>query len=539
MRLLPQPPLAIASLGLLTLFCAASAHAATYIVDTSSNASLAACVDEIPADCSLRGALTAANATPEADLIAFDIPTSDAGYQPATQHWRIGVPEGPLLPSTGPSVVIDGYTQPGANANTNTPVDGGLNGTLKIEISGDNPNGNANFAFQLDSDSPSVLRGLVINGYRDGQVYLRGLGAHRIEGCYLGTDISGSNAALVSGALPTSNGIVLAGSGEYVIGGIQPAERNLLSGLNIAISTSGNALPAVRIQGNLLGTTAAGDTVVGNTFGLLAFRLGNALIGGNSPEARNVFSGHRGQAALFRANTPGIFAATLVLGNYFGTDVSGRRRLGNDLQVAGSSIEFSGSGCALGFGGVAAGEANLVAYSESAGVAVFGCNGLKTSHNRYLGNQGPAFDNALGNLLGSTANDVDDSDEGANRLQNSPEVFLPVDFRPMGASSVTLDYRVDTAIANAAYPIQVNFYRANCGGGSRQWLGSDSIDIAEAQTLQTFSLAAPDSGNVLPLVATAIDALGNTSEFSVMQGDEIFRADFEDQLRPATPGYCP
>jgi CSLREA domain-containing protein len=539
MRPFPQLARAVQGLLVLAMLCAAPTRAATFVVDTTSDASLSACADGVPMDCSLRGAITAANATPAADVIAFDIPTSDAGFQPATQHWRISVPEGPLLPSTGPSVVIDGYTQPGASANTNTPAQGGLNGVLKIEVRGANPNGNANFAFQLDSDSPSVLRGLVINGYRDGQIFMRGIGAHRVEGCYLGTDVTGSSAVLLSGTLPTSNGIVLAGDGEYVIGGTLPAERNLISGLNFAMNTSGNALPAPRIQGNLVGTNAVGDAIVGNSFGLLAFRLGNALIGGNSAEARNVFSGHTGQVLLFRANTPGIFSGTQVLGNYFGTDASGRRRLGNDLQAAGSTIEFSGVGCALGFGGTAEGEPNLIAYSGLAGVAVLGCNGQETSHNHYRGNTGLAFDNAFGNLLGTTVNDVDDADEGGNRLQNSPEVFLPPDFEPMGASSVTLDYRVDTAVANAVYPITVNFYRADCGGGSRALLGSDTIAEAQAQSLRTFTLTAADSANVLPLVATAVDAEGNTSEFSPMQGDPIFRGDFEDQLAAPAPGYCP
>ena len=152
----------------------------------------------------------------------------------------------------------------------------------------------------------------------------------------------------------------------------------MLSGLNFAITTSGSALPAPRIQGNLIGTNAAGDAVIGNTFGMLAFRLGGALIGGTSTSARNVFSGHTGAALLLRANLPGIFAAARIHGNYFGTDVSGVFGLGNDYQGAGTSIEISGTGCALSLGGLAPGEANLIAYSASAGVAVYGCNGQQS-----------------------------------------------------------------------------------------------------------------------------------------------------------------
>jgi CSLREA domain-containing protein len=506
-------------------------QAATFTVDTTSDSALSACNIGVANDCSLRGAILAANATPVADLIEFNIPQSDPGFQATTQHWRISVADNMPLFSTGPSVLIDGYSQPGSSANTNTASQGGLNGTLKIEVRGVNPTGNANYAFFLDSDSPSVLRGLAVSGFRDGQVYLRGAGAHRIEGCYLGTDVTGSSAALLSGTQPISNGVIFAGNGSYVVGGSQASERNLMSGFNFAMTTNGNALASVRIQGNLIGTNAAGNAVIGNTFGLLSFRFGTTLIGGTDPNARNVFSGHTGQAMLIRtATTAGVFANTSILGNYFGTDVSGTRALGNDFQRGGSTIEFASVGCALKFGGIAPGEANLIAYSATAGVAVSGCNNLQTPLNRYRANQGVAFDNFLGNLGGASSNDPNDPDEGGNRLQNFPELTLPT------AGSNLLSFRVDTAAANAAYPITVNFYRGACGGGSDALVGSATINAAQAQQTQTIDVNS--LGSYLPLTATAVDADGNTSEFAPMLGDAIFRGDFEDVSAALTPGRC-
>ncbi len=505
------------------------AQTATFTVDTTSDANLSACT-AAPDDCSLRGAITSANGTPAADDIHFNIPQSDAGFQSATQHWRISIPDSqPLLRPTA-AVLIDGNTQPGAITNTNTPAQGGLNGTLKIEVRGVNLAGNANYAFLLDGDSAATLRGLAISGFREGQVFFGGLGAHRLEGCYLGTDITGSMAAFLSGIQPITNGIAFSGNGNYMIGGTLPGDRNLLSGFNIAMSTQGNALASPRIQGNLVGTNAAGTAVIGNSFGLLAFRFGNALIGGSVPEARNVFSGHRGQALLFRtANNVGVFANTQLLGNYFGTDVTGTRALGNDSQRSGSTLEFSGFGCGLKFGGINPGEANLIAFSASAGAAVLGCNGLQTPLNRYLGNAGVAFDNALGNNTGSTPNDANDPDDGANRLQNFPELTSPI------APSTLLSYRVDTAIANATYPITVNFYRAGCGGGSDALISSATITAAQAQQVLMLDTSAL---GLLPLTATAVDAAGNTSEFAPTQGEEIFRSGFEDVLAPITPGRC-
>ena len=58
----------------------AASLAATFTVDTGSDLALSACLDAVPADCSLRGAITAANATPDSDRIEFDIPDTDASY---------------------------------------------------------------------------------------------------------------------------------------------------------------------------------------------------------------------------------------------------------------------------------------------------------------------------------------------------------------------------------------------------------------------------------------------------------------------------
>jgi len=61
------------------LFClAGSLQAATFVVDTTSNATLSACT-ATPGDCSLRGAVAAANALAGADLIHFNIPDCPAG----------------------------------------------------------------------------------------------------------------------------------------------------------------------------------------------------------------------------------------------------------------------------------------------------------------------------------------------------------------------------------------------------------------------------------------------------------------------------
>ncbi len=522
-----------------------SVHAVTLTVNTSSDLASDNCSGGA---CSLRGALLAANLTPAEDLIEFNIADTDPGFQASTQHWSILVGAS-ALPVIEAPVVIDGYSQPGASPNTNTPSQGGLNGTLKIEILPSTAfamtqNG-LEISLNFFAQPASTFRGLAISRFQS-QILLSGSASHRVEGCYLGTNITGSAASL-TGNSGLGLGVRIQSGGAYQIGGLLPAQRNLISGMFGAVIFFA-ASDGIRIQGNLIGTNAAGSEAIGNTNDAISTsgNLRNALIGGSDPDARNIISASRFSALRLSSQSANEFSGTLIEGNYFGTDVTGTKPLGNGLNPQSPSqsqptIGLLGAQCSLAIGGTAPGQANLIAYGGGAGILNDRCLDVTTPLNRYYGNRGIPFDNVNGGgAVGSTPNDTDDADEqGGNRLQNFPEVTLPAGFLNEGGSSVALQYRVDTAIANATYPITVNFYRGACGGGSDSLLASDTIVSAQAQQLLPFTLIAGDGGNVLPLVASAVDAAGNTSEFAPMLGDEIFRGDFEDVLGPPTPGTCP
>ncbi len=520
--------------------------AATFTVNTTSDLATDSCAGGA---CSLRGAITAANATAAADTIAFNIPNTDPSFQTATQTWLILVPTA-QLPRLEQAVVIDGYTQPGAVENTNTPAQGGLNSTLKIELRAPTPPpGSVINGLEVDTtftaNGPSVIRGLAISLFNS-QILVGGLNANRIEGCYLGTNILGTQAAtVVNGA--QGFGVRTSWQGGYIVGGTDPAARNLISGTRggfVAFSANNN----VRIQGNLIGTNAAGTAAIANDDGISLDTATNTLIGGTDPNARNVISGNRFNAVrISSTSSVGAFAGLRIEGNFIGTDVSGRLPLGNGLnpasptQVQATFAIFTGNAAPLQIGGVAPGQANLIAFGGSAGAHLGGGRGAQGSFNRYIGNRGIAWDNSGPNGSGedgATPNDVNDLDEGANRVQNFPALTLPVNFLPSGSASANLQYRVDTAVANATYPVTVNFFRGACGGGPNQFIGSDTITAAQAQSTKNFTLTPSDGGNVLPLIANAVDADGNQSEFTVMVGDAIMRSDFEDVAAPLSAGRC-
>ena len=105
----------------------------------------------VDADAAATG--TAANP----DLIQFDIPTTDPGYQSSTGSFSIQ----PLsaLPTITDTVVLDGYTQPGASPNTLAIGD---NAVLKIVLDG-------SLAGSVDglviAGGNSTVRGLVIDNF--------------------------------------------------------------------------------------------------------------------------------------------------------------------------------------------------------------------------------------------------------------------------------------------------------------------------------------------------------------------------------------
>lgn len=522
---------------------ASTAEAASFVVDSSADTTLSACTPA-PADCTLRGALQRANENADADTIEFALDTGDPGYQGGSAHWRIDVGNIALPPIDAP-VLIDGYSQPGAIANSQSPSMGGLDATPKIEIRAASASRGQQNGLEINGnffDQPaSTLRGLVINGF-GAQILLHGSSAHAIEGCFLGTDILGQTAAFASNP---GRGVRVQGPGPYRVGGLLPAQRNLLSGLSTAISffTSSSG---IRIEGNLIGSDASGLVGIGNRDNGIdsAAALTQARIGGSDPAARNLIVASAFSAIRLAASESNPYIGTRIEGNWIGVAANGRTPLPNGVNPQSPSqpqatLYFGGLDCRLTVGGSGTGEANLMAYGAAAGIQIDQCRGLSSPLNHYLGNRGPAIDaTSGGGAVGITPNDPGDPDDGGNRLQNFPELTLPAGFAPGGGSAATITVRVDTAVANASYPIRVDLYRGDCGGGSRALLASTLVEAIDAQLSRDVAVSAADGGNLLPLTALAVDTAGNSSEFAPMLGDGLGASGFEDVPAALPSGHC-
>ena len=162
-------------LTLLSLLATGGAHAATFTVSNTADASGG----------SFRQAIIDINfVVPSGPHnITFNIPASDPNCGAVTSVCTISLLS--ALPGVRNSVVIDGYTQSGATANTNPPHLG-TNASLRVEIGALATVGTS---ISLGA-SGGVVRGLILNRRLD--IGLGGTGGHTVAGNFIGTNADGS-----------------------------------------------------------------------------------------------------------------------------------------------------------------------------------------------------------------------------------------------------------------------------------------------------------------------------------------------------------
>jgi titin len=358
---------------------AVAADAASTLVVTTAQDLAWPCSSEL----SLRCAITQANRDGSGDTITFAIPASSPGCQPTTiQSTSVVVcelqPTSGLSPLTASNTVIDGYTQPGARANTNPPG-APNNAILTISLDGQVCCTQRRSGIQI-AGSYNTVRGLAINNF-GGQfqgAQAIGIGSPSaqvagtvIEGNFLGVDPTGVQppgvgngygvvvdtsaiSARVGGLAPASgnvaNSIIVSGANTVVQGNLVGMEASgaievpLAAGIQIqrtqnvtvggTTSASRNVVAAgvfltdatnIVIQGNFIGTDVTGTRANGTfNIGLQLLRSSNVLIGGTSPGAGNVVSGHTQGGIEFTDSSYNVIQQNLV-----GTDVTGTKVIGN------------------------------------------------------------------------------------------------------------------------------------------------------------------------------------------------------------------
>jgi hypothetical protein len=259
----------------------------------------------------------------------------------------------------GNGIHINGSFSDGTGSN-NTIV-GNLIGT---DASGTKPLGNRNDAIFLSGGASNNT----IGGLEPGERNI--ISGNGFSGITVAGRTSSGNVFLgnylgtdVTGTAALPN----AGSGVSIEGGgsNNRIEGNLLSGNQGAGITIGDWNSCYNaVVGNRIGTDSTGTKAVANGSGVFLGFMGGSFnrIGGLRPEERNIISGNR-QGITVRGPAA---MGNLILGNYIGTDITGWRSLGNETV----GVELTSDSRSM-VGGATLREANVISATRAgAGVTV-------------------------------------------------------------------------------------------------------------------------------------------------------------------------
>ena len=397
---------------------------------------------------------------------------------------------------------------------------------------------------------------------------------NRVDGVTVQGNIVGLNAAGTSGFGNGATGIGVDGSSNVLIGGTAANARNVISGnddFGIEIYGDGVTAQSITIQGNLIGTNAAGTAAIANeSAGIYLGDTVGVLIGGTAAGARNVISGNGGSGSY----DSGIFLTdgdnNTIAGNYIGVDITGNVALGNLDE--GIVVQNNATGNMI--GGNTAAAANVIGANQlgilfegntpsgnfvrgnligvgadgtsALGNSVAGVEFLFTTTGNFIGGTGAGDGNVIANngvgitfpggntsstaILGNriyanislgidltddgvTANDLGDADIGANRLQNFPVLT--------SAASDGIQITINGALnSNASRNYRIEFFANSSAdpsgyGEGERYLGfaNVSTDAGGNVSINATLTAAVAVGETISATATDLTT-NDTSEFA-------------------------
>ena len=340
----------------------------------------------------------------------------------------------------------------------------------------------------------SANAGNVISGNGLHGILIQSLGTIDtiVQGNYVGTTADSNDA------LPNASAGIYqsAGPAGTVIGGNRnTGQGNVLSGnasQGVTIQSPGIG---TRIVGNWIGTNAASDIDLGNqSFGVQLINADDVAIGGSASGQGNVIAGNSVGVRLFRYSS-----GNTIRGNEIGLPDLGNTTSGVLIQSASNDNAIVD---------------NTIAYNKR-GVFIPGTDAAGRSQRNTITRNTIHSNTSIGIDIGSTnvtANDAGDGDTGANLQQNSPVL----NSASIVGWSLRIEYTVDSLPTKSLYPLTIEFFQADSSSQGQVYLGKRMFTEAQHSAGSAIATLA---GVTLPLgtavVATATDAAGNTSEFSL------------------------
>jgi titin len=413
-----------------------------------------------PAQGSLRWAIQQANAHAGADYIYFDIaPGGAQTIAPVA-----------ALPAITDSVTIDADSQPGFAGKPIIQVDG--------------VNAGPNVTGLTITAANCLVRGMVIDGFSGDGIDILGAGAsgNRIQGDYIGTDLTGQSA------VPNSRGVLIASGANHNFIGTDgdgkgdAQEGNVISGnLHQGIDITGDGTDYNVVAGNYIGVAVDGTSALGNSAAGLGQGSGIRILTG--PQHTRIGTNGDGTSDALERNiisaggTLGIniidASNNIVAGNYIGTDASGTQALGNayaGIQILSSARVAQNNRIGInGLDADAAAEANVIAGNGFVGMA------FDKANNTFApgGYDGIFIASASSNFLSTNniiAGNLIGTDANGNLARGNAEAGIYI----QGASG-TLITEANTICANAQSGITLDGATTTGTTALGSYIGTNSL----------------------------------------------------------------
>jgi parallel beta-helix repeat protein len=415
--------------------------------------------------------------------------------------------------AAGAGNLISGNTGGGVDVSgsSNTMVAGNLIGT---DVTGQLALGNVNYGVQVENGASgttiggttasarNVISGNVGNVRGSGVFITQTAGSTVVQGNFIGTNLDGTEA------LGNSVFGVLVWANQVTIGGTASGAGNVISGnggsdvteaFGIVVS---DVKAGVTIQGNFIGTNAAGTATLGKQrIGVFLVASNGVTVGGTAAGAGNVISGNASEGVNVRTGSN-----NLVAGNLIGTDVSGNSAVAN-------------------------GTAGDVGHS--AGVEELLSSNLRVFANTISGNNGDGILLRAGSNIAIQSNTIGLNQDGTAALGNAgngihAEAFesiyghKPVTELTIGGSnsgnriSANKGPGIDLNGTNGA-TILGNFVGTNAAGTVALGNGGDGIQLGDGDSSVTVggttaaqpNIISGNTGNGVSLLGSSATVQGN------------------------------
>ncbi|HAZ47371.1 MAG TPA: hypothetical protein DCZ55_23675 [Cyanobacteria bacterium UBA11371] len=281
------------------------------------------------------------------------------------------------------------FNIPGSGVRTITPTSALPSITDAVIIDGTTQPGfdNAPIIELNGANAGSTTNGLVLGMGSAGST-IRGLVINRFQltgivvqsnGNTIQGNYIGTDAAGIADLGNTGNGVRIDNAPNNTIGGTTAAQRNVISGNNrVGVEIDGNTATGNIVRGNYIGTDKDGIADLGNTGdGVLIWNAANNIIGGTTAAERNIISGNDRFGVTIFSRSA---TGNIVRGNYIGTDKDGIADLGNSID--GVRIDDAPNNT---IGGNTAAERNIISGNDGMGVYITAASTGSTVRGNYIG----------------------------------------------------------------------------------------------------------------------------------------------------------